>query len=129
MTQRTSMVGGIISFTAVIFLTSLTEDRVEGGGLLQRMVLPGCEDSIDALENPDSLASGGTAAFPSGSDQAQGLAGLPTDLGPFLSIQSDDLDCPVSVACTPSCRCTLGVIKSDDVDNEGAHPLKGFDAP
>lgn len=55
MTQRTSLVGGSISFAVVILLSLLSQDMVEGGGFFQQMLVPVIEDSIDALEDTDTL--------------------------------------------------------------------------
>ncbi len=55
MTQKTSFVGGIVSFTAVIILSCLSHDMVEGGGFFQRMLAPVPEESMEGLEDPDTL--------------------------------------------------------------------------
>jgi hypothetical protein len=65
MTQRTSLVGGVISFTAVILLSSLIKEMLDGGGFFQQMLVPVIEDSIDALEDTDTLgpSPGGYNAY------------------------------------------------------------------
>jgi len=55
MTQRTSLVGGIISISAVILLSFLSRDMVEGEGFIQRILVPVPTDSIEALEDSDTL--------------------------------------------------------------------------
>jgi hypothetical protein len=55
MTQRTSLVGGIVSFTAVIILSWVSQNLDERGGYFQRMLLPVIEESIDFLEDTDTL--------------------------------------------------------------------------
>jgi len=55
MTQKTSFVGGIVSFTAVIILSCLSQGMVEGGSFLQRMLAPDLEESFDGLEGADTL--------------------------------------------------------------------------
>lgn len=49
------MVGGIISISAVILLSFLSRDMVEGEGFIQRMLVPVPTDSIEALEDSDTL--------------------------------------------------------------------------
>ncbi len=55
MTQRTSLVGGIISISAVVLLSLLSRDMVGGEGFIQRMLVPVPTDSIEALEDSDTL--------------------------------------------------------------------------
>ncbi|MFH1763069.1 MAG: hypothetical protein ABIF09_02650, partial [Gemmatimonadota bacterium] len=55
MTQRTSLVGGIIAFSAVILLSCLTQNLVGGNGLFHQKLLPAVEDSVDVFEGPDTL--------------------------------------------------------------------------
>ena len=49
MTPRTSMIGGIISFVAVILLSWLSLDMVEEGGLFSLQVAP------SGVENPEAV--------------------------------------------------------------------------
>jgi hypothetical protein len=55
MTQKTSFVGGIVSFTAVIILSCLSQGMVEGGSFFQQMLAPALEESVDGLEGADTL--------------------------------------------------------------------------
>lgn len=55
MTQRTSLVGGILAFSAVILLSCLTRNLVGGNGFLHQMLLPALEDSVEVFEGPDTL--------------------------------------------------------------------------
>jgi len=63
------LVGGIISISAVILLSFLSQDMVEEGGFIQRMLVPVPTDSIEVLEDSDTL------------DPERG--GPPSFIGPF----------------------------------------------
>lgn len=129
MTQRTSLVGGVLSFAAVIFLTFLCEGIGENGSLLRQRSVPVPGDSVGASEDRDTVGPGEVAPKPSMQDQGQGTFKAPDGIVPILSPQSDNLDGPTTMIRTPTRGGTLWVIEPNEVDNEGTHPLEGLEAP
>ena len=59
MTQRASFIGGIVSFTAVTILSLLSRGLLNEGEGLQHLLFPPVQDSVHALEDPDSIDPGG----------------------------------------------------------------------
>ena len=123
------MVGGVLSFAAVIFLTCLCEGMDQEGSLLPRRSAPVGADSIDAGGDPDTLGPGQEAGGPSGADQGQDPAAALDGPIPKLSAQSDHLDSPTTMVRTPSSRGTLWVMEPNEIDDERAQPLEGLDPP